>query len=116
MPLASRGHHASRIRIASASAYFLEPAEVSVRLPPAVSQVWSLVTAAAAVESVTVELLITFSRSGRTSSARRSAREASAMAFTSEALVTPPAATSFLTRSSSRLPRCTEPSPQEAVA
>ncbi len=114
-PFTSSGHQPSRTRIASAFAYVFEPAEASVRRAPAVTQAWSLFTASAAVGSVTAEELITFSSFGSTSSARRSARAASAIACTRFARVTPPAATSFFTRSSSRLPRCTDPSPQDAV-
>lgn len=103
------------MRVASAWAYFFEPAEVSVRRPPADSHAFSPATAVFAAGSVTGADSTTFSRSGRTSSARRSARAASAMAFTSAVRVTPPPSTSFFTRSSSRLPRWTEPLPQEAA-
>lgn len=111
----SSGHQASRVRTASAWVYFFEPADVSVRRPPAAIHASSRSTAVFAAGSVTGADSITFSRSGTTSSARRSARPASAIAFTSAARVTPPSATSFFTRSSSRLPRCTEPLPQGAV-
>ena len=100
----SSGHQASMMRIASESAYFLLPAEVSLRLAPSVSQVRSSVTACACAGSLGVP--ITWSSSGSTVSPRRSVTAASSMARVSEARVTfCPPVIRFLIRVFSRLLR-----------